>query len=248
MRALCLFTALCLLGCRSQAQVQTQPVAPTSQGTRLLPPAEEQAQARDALPEGWETVPLGDHVVPARVSWLPAEGVLAIAAEGEASMFARALPALAPDARPRLRWQWKVSRALETARLGRKSGDDAAARVLVGFAFEPDKASLFERLAYNSQARKSPFVPGTALCYVWAGHEEPGTLLSNPYNEQVRVIVVASGSEHAGNWQSVERDLLADYQEAFGEAPPALEGIALMVDSDQTGGSVEGWFRELVLE
>lgn len=199
------------------------------------------------LPAEWRAVPLGDGIEPADVVWQSEAGVLRIRAQGQASMLARNLPALAAGRRLLLRWQWQVSGALQTARLDRKDGDDAAARVLVGFAFEPEKATLFERLAHDRQSRKSPFVPGTALCYVWAGHEEIGTLLDNPYNERVRVIVLVSGSDYAGSWQAVERDLWADYQLAFGEAPPPLEGVALMVDSDQTGEGVEGSFRGLSL-
>ncbi len=200
------------------------------------------AAAEDGPPEPWRTVPFED-IPPATVR--SDSAALSIAADGSATMLARPIAPRSGEGL-RLRWRWKVSAALVDADIASKDGDDCAARVLVGFAFEPEHAGFFERLARATLADDEPFAPGTALCYVWAGREEPETLITNPYNDSVQMIVLR-GAEGVGVWQREERDLAADFERAFGRPPPDVEGIAVMVDGDQTGAAVEGWFRDLEL-
>jgi hypothetical protein len=61
------------------------------------------------------------------------------------------------------------------------------------------------------------------------------------------MIVVDSGSAHAGKWRLHERDVVADYRAAFGEDPPPISGIALMTDADNTGESADAWYGDIVL-
>jgi DUF3047 family protein len=41
------------------------------------------------------------------------------------------------------------------------------------------------------------------------------------------------------------RDHLADYKEAFDEAPPPIESVAFMVDTDDTGQQATAWLESL---
>lgn len=49
------------------------------------------------------------------------------------------------------------------------------------------------------------------------------------------MIAVNSGEEELGQWVTIERDIVADYREAFGDNPPPLVGVAIMSDADNTG-------------
>ena len=62
------------------------------------------------------------------------------------------------------------------------------------------------------------------------------------------MIAVTSGDEEAGQWVTVERDIVADYKAAFGEAPPEIMGIGIMSDSDNTGESATAWYGDILVE
>ncbi len=61
------------------------------------------------------------------------------------------------------------------------------------------------------------------------------------------MVAVNSGPQNAGKWMTVKRDIVADYRKAFGEAPPAVIGIAIMSDSDNTGESATAWYGDIRL-
>ena len=50
------------------------------------------------------------------------------------------------------------------------------------------------------------------------------------------MIVLEKGKEQVGRWVEESVDVLADYRKAFGRDPPATAGLAVMSDTDNTGG------------
>jgi hypothetical protein len=46
-------------------------------------------------------------------------------------------------------------------------------------------------------------------------------------------------------WRRYERDVRADYEKAFGEAPGPLVGVAIMTDSDNTRSNVRAWYGDI---
>jgi len=147
-----------------------------------------------------------------------------------------------------LRWRWKVSNVFEQGDARSKSGDDYPARIYVAFAFQPSKAGWFERTKRKAAAMVfGEELPGNALNYIWANKVPEGTVLANPYTDQTMMVAVNSGSDQAGQWVWVERDIVADYRKAFGEDPPALTGIAIMSDSDNTGETASAWYGDISL-
>jgi DUF3047 family protein len=147
-----------------------------------------------------------------------------------------------------LRWRWKISSVYENGNARRKSGDDYPARIYVAFEFEPDKAGFFERA--KRQAAALVFgeeLPGNALNYIWANQLDQGTLVANPFTDTTMMIAVESGNNKAGQWVSAERDIVADYRRAFGTEPPAIVGVAIMSDSDNTGASARAWYGDVAL-
>jgi hypothetical protein len=63
----------------------------------------------------------------------------------------------------------------------------------------------------------------------------------------VRKLVVASGPHHLNQWLRFERDVRADFELAFGEAPGALLGIGVMTDSDNTQSNAVAWYGDIAL-
>jgi hypothetical protein len=90
-------------------------------------------------------------------------------------------------------------------------------------------------------------LPHAGLNYVWDNRLPPGTVLRSPYTDRVRMIVVRSGNAEAGRWVEESRNVLDDYRRAFGGEPPAIAGIAVMTDTDDTGESATAWFGDIAL-
>jgi hypothetical protein len=87
-----------------------------------------------------------------------------------------------------------------------------------------------------------------AICYVWATNEDVDSMYPNPYAKNVMTIVVQSGKENRRKWVEQQRDLLTDYQDAFGARPEMITGIAVMVDTDNSMNEAAAWFKEIALE
>ena len=85
-----------------------------------------------------------------------------------------------------------------------------------------------------------------AISYVWDNRLAPGTVLENANTDRVRMIVVRSGDADANRWVVEERNVLEDYRLAFREEPPPVAGVAIMTDTDDTGGRAVAWYGDIV--
>lgn len=127
-----------------------------------------------------------------------------------------------------LRWSWKVAGTIKGGDEKSKQGDDYAARLYVVFTGR-----------YFWQTK--------AINYIWANKLAKGGTAQNAYSANARMIAVESGNEKAGIWLTEERDLLADYRVLFGSDPPEAEALAIMTDTDNTRGSAEAWYGDIIL-
>lgn len=134
-----------------------------------------------------------------------------------------------PHQWPVLSWRWKVAGVLANGDARNKSGDDYPARVYVIFP------TWF-------------FLNTRSVNYIWANHLPAGELVPNPFTAQAMMLAVESGPEKVGTWQVERRHIAADYRRAFGGEVPSRAVIAIMSDSDNTGGSVTAWYDDIRLE
>ena len=158
---------------------------------------------------------------------------------------------LAADASvpPVLAWRWKVDRVVGAADLSRKEGDDYAARVYVTFDVPDSSLSFADRARIRlAKLLHGAEVPTAAICYVWDNRHPIGTSAWNAYTSRVRMVVLRSGAEGAGRWARERRDVASDFEAAFGMPAPAVTGIAVSADTDQTGEAVTAWFGDLGFE
>ncbi len=171
--------------------------------------------------------------------------VLQATANGAASAYVRLLsaPMQAPS---HVSWQWQTAQLVPGADNRDPDREDAPVRLI--FAFDGDKASLPEaeqrrfRLAKRLSDKDLPFA---TLMYIWADGVPVDTIIPSAHSQQVKMIVAASGSTGLGSWQTVSRNLQADYQRAFGAPAGPLLGVAVMTDTDNTGARAEGFYRKL---
>ena len=183
--------------------------------------------------EGWREVPNPNKKE--NVFGLTPEGAIEVVSKDSVSTLHR--PAgVDIDERPILTWRWRVDEPAPATDLSVKGTDDCALAVYVGFPFDPDQASFFERL-------KRPLVeswvgddaPGRVLRYVFCGSHEQGEVVESPYMGSAGVIkVLRAADSPTGEWFEERVDLAADYREAFGEEPADPTQIAIQADTDNT--------------
>lgn len=147
---------------------------------------------------------------------------------------------------PLLSWRWKIKDIIKKGDARRKSGDDYAARIYVTFAFEPSGATMIERVRNALGERLFEITPpGSALNYIWANKAQKDAFILNSYTSKDMMIAVESGAKDADMWIREERNIYEDYIKAFGHKPPPITGIAVMTDSDNTGGSAEAYYDDI---
>ena len=135
---------------------------------------------------------------------------------------------------PIIEWSWWVTRIQPDADLRVKEAEDVAASLFLMFG---DPGFLFDPK------------PVPTLRYVWTNDRLPlEAIIDNPYLPgTVRSIVVESGNKRVGSWVTERRNMLKDFERAFGYPPKKnIQAIALFTDNDQTLQPVEayyGWAR-----
>ncbi len=167
--------------------------------------------------------------------------------QGGASGWIRKLD-IDPEQYPIIRWSWKVSSILPKGDMYTKAGDDYPARLYLLFEYEPNRVGWAERLARKAISLiygETP--PGSSVNYIWANKYPEGTYSPNAFTDSARMWAVEGGAVNVGKWRYYSRNILDDYIKLFGYKPPRLIGIAIMSDADNTGGTVEAWFGDIIL-
>lgn len=171
--------------------------------------------------------------------------VLRARADGSASSLRHGLFA-DPKQTPVLRWRWRTERVLEGADLTRKEGDDFSARVYVFFDRSEDSMTFKEKTMFRlGRARHGDQLPSAALCYVWDNRHPVGSIFDNAYTPFVAMVVASSGGAQVGQWVSLQRNVAEDYRRAFNTDPPRIIGVAVSVDTDNTGEATTTYFGDI---
>ncbi len=85
-----------------------------------------------------------------------------------------------------------------------------------------------------------------SLEYIWDEKLPEDTIMTSPYLQNIRLIVVKSGKDNAEQWIFEERNIYDDYKKAFGKTPPRfVTAIALMTDADNTLSTAEASYKDL---
>jgi hypothetical protein len=113
------------------------------------------------------------------------------------------------DEYPRLSWRWRAIRLPEGAREDVEDKNDSGAAVYVTFSKD-----------WLGRPR--------SIKYTYSSILPVGTVVS--YG-RLKVLVVSSGLNGTGRWERIERDVVQDYRELFGDDPPN-EPISIMIWSD----------------
>lgn len=147
---------------------------------------------------------------------------------------------------PIVAWRWKVERPIEGADNRVGSQEDAPARLVFLFDGDKSKLSFFDRakmdLAKHLGGEELPYA---TLMYIWSTTAAPGTVIANPHTDRVQMIVVSGLSGDAGQWQSLRRNIVQDYERVFHEKPGRITGYGLLTDTDNTGTTARTWYGDV---
>jgi hypothetical protein len=155
--------------------------------------------------------------------------------------------AIDPREYPIVQWRWKAANVLEKADIHRKEGDDYPARIYIAFEYDPDKLGLSDRIKYGvAKMLHGEHPPHAVLNYLWASKAPVGLVAPNAYTDRSMMIVVQSGAENLNAWVEEERNIYEDYKKAFKDEPPAISGVAIMTDTDNTGESATAYYGDIV--
>ena len=154
-----------------------------------------------------------------------------------------------PKEYPIVQWRWKVSNLLQKGDVTRKEGDDYPARIYIAFEYDPKRLGFFEKAKYQgARLLYGEYPPLGAINYIWESRAPKGTVVPNPFTDRVKMIVVESGESMLNQWVSEERNIYEDYKKAFGDEPPAISGVAIMTDADNTDESAIAYYGDIVFK
>lgn len=130
---------------------------------------------------------------------------------------------------PVINWSWKVDKVLKGVKETSKKGDDYPARVYVVFS-----GGLF-------------FWKTRAINYVWSNNQKIGTTWPNAYTGNAQMIAIRTGEGQAGQWMKEKRNIREDYKQLFGEDIDTADAIAIMTDTDNSGGHAVAYYGDIYL-
>jgi len=210
--------------------------------------AMDELPGQPSWPLGWSELELaGDRRTAYRVEEVEGRRAVCAESKGSASGLVRAVT-VEPGAFPVLRfWIW-VEDVVPGGNARVKEGDDFAARVFVNFEFDGSREGFLSRVGHRvAGGVRGGDLPGRSLGYVWANVTPKGTMLPNAHADRVTLVVIGSGRPERAEWRFVERDIVADFEEAFGHAPPNLHSVGVMSDSDNTQTAASACFGAITL-
>ncbi|MCA1798241.1 MAG: DUF3047 domain-containing protein [Xanthomonadaceae bacterium] len=126
---------------------------------------------------------------------------------------------------PILRWRWRVEGFPDAADETTRAGDDFGARVYV--------VKRHRLLPWRTRA----------INYVWTARVPRGSDWANPYAAQARMVAMRSGP---GAWHTEEVNVREDFLRFHGMDVDTIDGIAIMTDCDDTGGTAHALYGDII--
>ncbi len=236
-----LLCALCCLGAAPAVAQRIQPFSATIPG--------------DRLPAPWRVVPFPGGSKPVtqfETTMLEGTRVLKVLADKSYGSVLHEVAPVVLGPGSRLRWRWRLEQPLLQSDLRRRDGDDSAIKVCALFDMAVGKLGVLERAMLSlARSRTSDPIPAATLCYVWDHLLPEGTALPNAFSARIKFVVMDSGETYLSQWRVHERDLAADFMQAFGRETddmPPLIGIAIGADSDNTKATSLAYVGDIALQ
>ncbi len=153
-----------------------------------------------------------------------------------------------PASRPWLHWSWKIKRLIASADNTQQSAEDSPVRIVLAFDGDKEELPFADQMFFETAKLVTGHdFPYATLMYIWENREAVGTVIRNSRSSRVRMFVAASGPDGSGEWREFKRNIVEDYEKAFGEKPGRLIGVGVLTDTDNTGETAEAWYGDIRL-
>lgn len=199
------------------------------------------------LPPGWRPWNLSRLKRPTQYRLVEYDGRKVIQAVADASASGLVHPLrLDPKTHQILSWHWKVGSLVTGADNTRKASEDSPARIVVTFDGDSERLPLEDRIfADNFRLLTGQVMPYATLMYIWENRAPLGSVIPNRHTSRIKMIVVRSGAVGLGAWQHFNRNVYEDFRRAFGEEPGPITAVAIMSDTDNTGGKAAAYYGDI---
>jgi len=148
-----------------------------------------------------------------------------------------------------LQFSWRVREVPAQADVSEAVQDDCPARLIVAFDGDHTRMPLRERLLFDQvELFTGQRLPYATLMYVWdGGRHAPESVHRNHRTTRIQYLTVESGAQRAGRWLRYQRDVVADFQRVYGEAPGTIVGVGVLTDADALKLQLEAWYGDITL-
>lgn len=243
--AIGLLGLLLLAGCTGlppEQRVDLPPV-PALTGFSSAPPGEE-------LPGGWRVWTLSRFKKPTDYRLVSEGGKTVVSARADGSASGLLHPVrVDPRQFPILRWRWKVNGLIPGADNTSSDAEDSPVRIIVAFEGDTARLDLEDRMFFTRVRMMTGMqMPYATLMYIWENKAAPGTVIASRHTSRVQMIVADSGTSRLQAWQDEARNVYEDYKRAFGEEPGMIQHVAIMTDTDNTGGEAHALYGDIAFQ
>jgi len=128
---------------------------------------------------------------------------------------------------PYLNWSWWIDDVLHGNDETVKSGDDYPVRVYVVVS-----GGLF-------------FWRTRAINYVWSNSQPIDHHWPNAYTSRAAMVALRTGNQQRGQWLQEKRNIREDFRRLFGIDIEQIDAVAIMSDSDNSGGQVRARYGNI---
>ncbi|MDO9361203.1 MAG: DUF3047 domain-containing protein [Polaromonas sp.] len=186
---------------------------------------------------------------PTRYSYVQHDGRDAVKALAESSgSILRHRHRIEPADLGRISFSWNVPPPGAGANASLPELEDVPVRVVLAFEGDRSRFSLKNAmLSELSLLLTGEEMPFATLIYAWSRVNKPGEVLINDRTDRIRKLVVNSGDQGYNEWLTYERDIRADYRQAFGEDPGALLSFAVFTEGEKNEGQLQAFYGPLKL-
>lgn len=231
-------------GCASAPASRREPVVAAAPG-EVVPFSS--AGADGGLPRGWAPYVMRRDLPRTQYQTCHQDGRTVLHAQGTGtSSGLQCQVDVNPEQTPWLRWQWRVNEMDARATIADEDLSDTPTRIIIGFDGDLSRLSFRDRLIFEQvELFTGHRLPYATLMYVWDGHLPVEHVRQHERTSCVRYLVAESGKSRLHRWLTVERNVMADYQRVFGEAPGHISSVGVLTDSDDLKTPTEAWYGDI---
>jgi Protein of unknown function (DUF3047) len=153
---------------------------------------------------------------------------------------------LDPTTVPWIQWRWNVPALITSADNTRRDKEDSPVRVVVTFDGDMKKLDFEDRaVSTRMKALTGQALPYATIMYIWENKMPVDSIIENAHTGRIKMIVVESGKTQNGKWIGYERNIVEDFERAFGEKPGRIKTIGIMTDTDNTGEKTLAYYGDI---